>query len=138
MSVCSLPGLAILKLIAWDEKYPERNNDAKDIFLIMEGYDLAGNTDRLFDEESDLLREEEHDHKLAGIRLLGRDMATIADERTFRTIHEILQSEDNQGKLALQMISFPDFEGRYFSDAIRKIHKLLQGLEAGSTKTSSH
>jgi hypothetical protein len=41
----------------------------------LDHYAEAGNIDRLFDDESELLNQEEFDQTLAGIRLLGRDMA---------------------------------------------------------------
>lgn len=58
VSVCSLPGLVIMKLISWHERYPERRRDAEDIFEIMEKYEFAGNFDRLYSEESKMLEEE--------------------------------------------------------------------------------
>ncbi len=54
IKVSSLAGVAILKLIAWDEKYPERDKDAEDLLLIMDRYEELGQFDRLYDEEPDL------------------------------------------------------------------------------------
>jgi predicted nucleotidyltransferase len=75
--LASLPGLAIMKLISWNEKYPNRKRDAEDLLLIMNKYEEAGNTERLYEEELSLLQEENFDTKLAGTRLLGRDMAKM-------------------------------------------------------------
>jgi predicted nucleotidyltransferase len=122
--VCTLPGLAILKLVAWDEKYPERPKDAADLLSVMDDYDATGNTDRLFEEESALLIEEQHDHTMAGIRLLGRDMSVIADDQTFATIHAILSDESKRERLAAQMSS-SDFDA-----VMTKIEKLILGLES--------
>jgi predicted nucleotidyltransferase len=46
----------------------------------MNKYEEAGNTERLYEEELSLLQEENFDTKLAGTRLLGRDMAKISDQ----------------------------------------------------------
>ena len=43
----SIPGLAIMKIISWDEKYPARKKDAEDLLLIMQNYVNAGNFNRL-------------------------------------------------------------------------------------------
>ena len=51
----TLPGLALMKIVSWREKYPERPKDAEDLLLIMKKYEDAGNRDRLYDTEQDLL-----------------------------------------------------------------------------------
>jgi len=73
IKLASLPGLAIMKLISWNEKYPNRKRDADDLLFIMNRYEEAGNTERLYGEDLFLLQEEKFDTKLAGTRLLGRD-----------------------------------------------------------------
>jgi predicted nucleotidyltransferase len=47
--VASLAGIALLKLIAWDEKGQERNKDAADFYTILERYQTI-HQDRLWDE----------------------------------------------------------------------------------------
>jgi predicted nucleotidyltransferase len=65
----TLPGLALMKIISWREKYPGRKKDAEDL-LIMHKYEEAGNFDMLYDKEQDLFQEENFDarhakHKIA-------------------------------------------------------------------------
>jgi predicted nucleotidyltransferase len=93
IKVSTLSGLAIMKLISWREKYPERKRDAGDLLLIMNKYEEAGNSERLFGEELPLLQEEDFDARMAGIRLLGRDMAKISDAQTLRIIKSTLDAE---------------------------------------------
>ena len=45
IKLATLPGLAIMKLISWREKYPDRKRDAEDLLLIMNTYEEAGNSD---------------------------------------------------------------------------------------------
>ncbi len=92
----TLPGLAIMKTISWKEMYPERRKDAEDLLLIMRKYGDAGNTERLFDMEHDLMQEEEFDVVLAGARLLGRDMAGIANPATIAEVKDILEKETRE------------------------------------------
>lgn len=92
----TLPGLAIMKIISWKEKYPERKKDAEDLLLIMQKYEEAGNFERLYEEEQELLQEENFDTRLAGIRLLGRDMARISDLDTLRIVRKILDGETGE------------------------------------------
>ena len=54
----SLPGLAILKIIAWKDEYPLRKSDAKDLLLIIRNYLAAENENRLYNEESDIMEDD--------------------------------------------------------------------------------
>jgi len=93
IKLSTLSGLAIMKLISWKDKYPERKRDAGDLLLIMNKYEEAGNSERLYGEELALLQEEDFDAGMASIRLLGRDIAKLSDTQTFRIIKSILDAE---------------------------------------------
>lgn len=128
----TLPGLALMKIISWKEKYPMRTRDAEDLLFIMHNYEEAGNFDRLYEKEQTLLQEEEFDITPASIRLLGQDIARIADPDTLRVIKAILDSEtDEQSsyRLVTDMIrgsiSFDD----HFEEVLLQVKKLRQGLE---------
>ncbi len=127
----TLPGLALMKIISWKEKYPERKKDAEDLLLIMQKYEGAGNFDRLYDKEQKLLQEEHFDTRHAGIRLLGRDMAKIADPDTLDTVRTILDGEtgdQSQYRLVKDMIigTLP-FDAK-FDEILFQVEKLRQGF----------
>src|SRR4029077_5823994 len=72
--VVSIPVLLVLKLFAWmDRKYERR--DAADIHTLLKEYGDAGNEDRLYGEELNVLENEGYDFELAGARLIGSDAA---------------------------------------------------------------
>ncbi|MCX6569838.1 MAG: nucleotidyl transferase AbiEii/AbiGii toxin family protein [Candidatus Aminicenantes bacterium] len=132
ISVCSLPGLVIMKLISWHERYPERRKDAGDIFEIMEKYELAGNFDRLYSEEAKLLEEEGFETKKAAIRLLGRDMAKIASQSSGLLLSEILVEETNEDsklRLALDLARETHQIGQDPQEILAMVSKLRQGFE---------
>ena len=54
LKVCTPPAMVMLKLIAWNEKYPERARDAQDIIFILQHYIDAGNDSRLHEEDNDI------------------------------------------------------------------------------------
>ena len=58
----TLPGLALMKIISWKDGYPNRRKDASDLALIMGNYTDAGNTERFFNEHSDLVDSEDFDY----------------------------------------------------------------------------
>jgi predicted nucleotidyltransferase len=80
--VASVPGLTLLKLIAWADRGVQNNKDAADLYRLLATYSEAGNFDRLYDQESALLEAVEFDLELAGAELLGRDVARICPPLT--------------------------------------------------------
>jgi predicted nucleotidyltransferase len=128
VKVPTLPGLAVLKLISWKEKYPERPKDAADLLLIMHAYEHARNFDRLYASEQDLLMEEGFDNQIASIRLLGRDMAMIADKDTAMVVGSILEDETHDSqKLIIDIIR----ERKMFDDKFEIINLHLEKLKQG-------
>jgi predicted nucleotidyltransferase len=80
--VASLPGLAILKLLAWADRGIENPKDAVDLVTLLRWYGGAGNEDRLFGEEMSLLESLGYNMDLAGPQLLGKDAARITTTGT--------------------------------------------------------
>ena len=125
--VPTIPGLAIMKLISWDEKYPDRTKDAEDLLFIMEKYVDVIDQNDLYDKEATLLKEEGFDNQIACIRLLGRDMAKISNTDTLNKIKEILSSEtDEQSQYRL----IPNFVNvrNDFEKVLSLLNKLKQGI----------
>jgi predicted nucleotidyltransferase len=110
ISVASLPGLAILKVIAWAERHVQNNKDAADLYKILTGFEGAGNQNRIFDEELPLLETVSFDLTLAGAHLLGRDAARIADSAASRQIVNLLNSESQINLLISHMIATASYE----------------------------
>ena len=100
--VASLPGLAILKLIAWHDRGLANPKDAHDLYFIMTRYADAGNTDRLYESEFALLEEAGFDPDIAGASLLGKDVARLASVETYQQMLAILTVHHN--RLVLDMV----------------------------------
>jgi predicted nucleotidyltransferase len=135
VKVCSLAGLVILKLISWRERYPERQPDAEDILEIMDKYENAVGVDRLYSEARELIKEEGFDNRLAAIRLLGRDIASIASPETAGMISSILDEEtkeDSRLRLAIDMARGVGSADREFQSIVAKLSKLKQGFSGSS------
>jgi predicted nucleotidyltransferase len=96
IKLASLPGLSVMKMLSWKEKYPERRKDATDLFLIIRHYSEAGNFERIPDEMPELLNSDDFDYVRAGARLLGRDMAKILNPATKKEILDILEKETGE------------------------------------------
>jgi len=50
VKLVTLPGLAVMKIFSWNDKYPKRKKDATDLFLVIRYYSDAGNFERIPDE----------------------------------------------------------------------------------------
>ncbi len=127
----TLAGLALMKIISWKEKYPERKKDAEDLLLVMHKYEEAGNIDRLYEKEQELLQEENFDTRLAGIRLLVRDMAIISDPDTLRIVRNILDGEtgeQSQYRLVSDMLRGTHAIEEKFDYILLQLEKLQLGI----------
>lgn len=130
VKVPTIPGMVMMKLISWDDRYPERPKDAEDLLFLMDHYAEAGNEDRLYEDELELMQAEGFDQNLAGIRLLGRDLAAVTTEATGEVIRTILATEtDEQGRLRLvqDMAQGARLHDRT-DELIGKLKKLYEGF----------
>ena len=101
--VVSIPVLLLLKLFAWvDRKYERR--DVADIRTLLKEHGDAGNEDRLYGAELNILEAEGYDFELAGARLIGRDAAGAISEDTRKRAREILESDPLMEQLTNQII----------------------------------
>lgn len=131
IKIPSLPGLVLMKLIAWHDKYPERNKDAQDLLFIMKKYEDTGIFDRLYSDEQDLLQTEGFDTRLASVRLLGRYMVLTADKDTDREVVVILNEEtedSSESKLAIDMLRNHNLDR---SEGYEELKKMIEKLKEG-------
>ena len=96
VKIPTLPGLAILKLIAWKDNFPDRSKDAEDLLFIMKKYEFMGIEDKLYDSELQLLQNEDFDNQIAGIVLLGKEMSKICTNKTFEYLRKIIDQETSE------------------------------------------
>jgi predicted nucleotidyltransferase len=130
-------GLALLKLISWDD-HPERNKDAKDLKLLMRNHISAGNETRFFEEEADIVdilaEKGGFDYERGGARLLGRDISDLARAETRDRLLNILQREtDERGKfrLVVDMADVPSEVSTEFEKNIALLEEFKAGFLEG-------
>jgi len=130
VKVPTISGMALMKIISWNDRYPERTKDAEDLLFLMGHYAEAGNEDRLYENEVELLQAEEFDPVPAGIRLLGRDMASMATTATRETVKAILEAETGEQqryRLVQDMAQASRLRDR-FDEMLSKVKKLTEGF----------
>jgi predicted nucleotidyltransferase len=127
---CTLPGIVILKLIAYDDRPEKRRDDINDIsdilnhFFNMYDNEIWENHHDLFEEEADL--------KHIAARVMGREMNKIAkrNEKVFNRIEGILNANTDDmpnSKMGAIMIE-------YFDNTVEDNVLLLQHLKQGFTE----
>ncbi len=107
VQVVSLPALAVLKLLAWEDRRrgPARDKDADDLVVIGKHY-LEVRDPRLSIElEAELIERNEYNDMFASAELLGLDMAVFGSDAVQGAINRILDREaDPEGPLHLARI----------------------------------
>jgi len=127
--VASLSGLAVLKLLAWADRGIEDPRDATDLVIIMRRYVEAGNEDRLYGEEADVLDTVAHDVDLAGPRLLGKDTGRIIADATREQIFALLRDDAVVQRLVKDMARAIRGVEDSISEAERLLAQFRSGLE---------
>jgi predicted nucleotidyltransferase len=125
--VASLPGLAIMKLIAWADRGVADRRDATDLATLLHRYADAGNEDRLFGAEIQVLESTNYDLDLAGARLLGVDAARIATPATRGFVLDLLDDPVRIERLVLDLSR----EMRATEDPVAKVDSLLAEFKLG-------
>ena len=132
--VPTIPGMVLMKIISWHDRYPERPKDAEDLLFMMDHYADAGNENRLFEQEDTLMEEEGFDLVMAGIRLLGRDMAFMVTPATKKHVMEILSNElddPHDHPLIRDMMRASYSTSKRFDEIRGKLERLRQGFAEG-------
>jgi predicted nucleotidyltransferase len=123
--VASLPGLAVMKLLAWSDRGAENPKDAQDLLQLMHHYAAAGNTARLYDVEYALLEATDHDPDLAGACLLGKDVARLVQTETREFMMRLIDTRYET--LASAMVGAI----RYMEDAQERVDIRLRQFRSG-------
>lgn len=95
--VASLPGIFILKLIAWYDRHLEHDRDAEDMAFIISNY-LSLNDERSARDHYDIYDRTPFSNFIAGATLIARDIITvIKDDLSVRErLVTILREEINK------------------------------------------
>jgi len=134
--VASLPGLALMKIVAWDDRRFER--DAQDLGLIMRHYLDAGNQDRVYSEQGDCfdLLNEEFDYEKASAHILGRDIGRLVTDISLPVLERVLPKGPDQGNLdALATVMIRN-SANYYGDYDMALSMLTE-LRTGMSESDS-
>ncbi len=122
---CTLPGIIILKLIAYNDRPEIRGDDIKDICHILQHF-FEINNDQILNNHNDLFGNENADLIHIAATVMGREMKTIAQRNPAlqQRINTILQANitnSNNSPIAILML-------QYFGNTVEDNITLLQHL----------
>ena len=125
---CTLPGIVLLKMIAWHDRPEKRRDDIKDISDILNHF-FAMYDNQIWENHHDLFGDNDSDLKHIAARVMGREMNKIArrNPTLFDRIERILYentADTPNSKMALIMIE-------YFENTMEDCVLLLQQLKQG-------
>lgn len=104
--------------------------DAADLLRLLTYYADAGNLDRLYEHELDLLEAVEFDLELAGAQLLGSDVVRICQTETRRQISALLTSARLLDQLTIQMDRTELTGGPQEERTARLLRRFCQGFRS--------
>lgn len=89
---CTLPGIVILKLIAWEDRPEIRRDDLKDILTILTHF-FEMYTDQIYEHHSNLFGDDDFGLNLIAARVMGREMKKIAirNEKLYERLTNLLE-----------------------------------------------
>lgn len=124
--VVSIPSLAALKLLAWNDRGLQDNKDAHDLFFLLQHYHEAGNDNRMYEEALALLEICEFDLPLAGAALLGHDAGMLLQAQSLHALLAILADPRKRDRLVVHMTRSAGTESDL---ATRFLHQFELGLQ---------
>jgi predicted nucleotidyltransferase len=114
--IVSVPGLALLKIVAWEERRRVApRKDAEDLASIARDYLALGNRERLFTDFSAWTEEPDFDVERAGARLLGVDVGSLLDASGRTRVAAVLRrqaDDDRPGELPGELFPRDPDRGR--------------------------
>ncbi len=127
----TLPGIVLLKLLAWNDRPEARRDDIRDITDILNHY-FDMHDEEIWNNHHDLFKSQEADLKHIAARVMGREMHKIAkaNEKLFKTLDGILENNIKDvanSKMATIMIE-------YFDNTLTDNVELLKQLKQGFTE----
>lgn len=125
---CTLPGIVLLKLIAWEDRPEIRRDDILDISDILHHFfDMYD--EEIWSNHSDLFDTEDVQLKWIAARVMGREMKKIA-KRNFHLYNRILNILD-RNTMDVQNSRMAEIMITYFDNTIEENRLLIEQIKYG-------
>lgn len=125
LHIASLPGLAALKILAWQDRHSWTDRDAVDIRTILHAYSEDARLDDVYAEgRLHILEEFDYEPRLAGAFWLGSDVSRYLGKNVAARCADIID-KDQQDRQQLPN----GMRGRYVED-VKLLDALVRGMRS--------
>lgn len=127
---CTIQGIVLLKLIAWNDRPESRRSDIEDISDILLNYfDMF--TDHIYEYHSDLFGDEEEDLTNIAAQVLGREIGHIAKrkEAVLALLQQILQKNTLSAETSHIAAIMAGTLNNTVEDNLTLLRRMMQGIE---------
>jgi predicted nucleotidyltransferase len=124
-----LPGMIILKLVAWSDRPEERENDLADILKIIEHY-FDHNFDEIVEHHNDTFPEDGFDQLLIAAEVLGRKSKQYLEKsetlaKRIKTVLDNNLNNESESKIAKEWARIKSWEIEYAFSILKLFKKGL-------------
>ncbi len=125
----TLPGIVLLKLLAWDDRPEVRRDDIKDISDILNHF-FDMHDEEIWSNHHDLFSDENVDLKHIAARVMGREMKKIAieNEKLFSRIAGILETNTEDSAKSNMAVIMREYFENTIEDNVLMLRQLKQGF----------
>ncbi len=129
VNIPPLPGMIILKLVAWSDRPEDRENDLADILKIIEYY-FDHNFDEIVEYHNDIFPDDGFDQLLIAAEVLGRkskqylEKSEALSER-IRTVLDNNLNEERESKIAKEWARIKGWDVEYAFSILNVFRKGL-------------
>ncbi len=129
VNIPTLPGMIILKLVAWSDRPEERENDLADILRIIEHY-FDHNFDEIVEHHHDTFPDDGFDQLLIAAEVLGRKSKQYLEksEALAERIRKVLETnlnDEKESKIAKEWARIKGWEIEYAFSILKSFQKGL-------------
>lgn len=127
---CTVPGIVLLKLIAWNDRPEARRDDIKDISDILNHFfDMYKDT--IWEDHSDLFENEESDLPDIAARVMGREIRRIAqrNQSLYQRIGNILKENTTDAETSKMAVIMIEYFDNTLADNWRLLMEVRKGFE---------
>jgi predicted nucleotidyltransferase len=133
---CTLPGIVLLKLIAWDDRPEKRRDDIKDISDILNHF-FDMHQEMIWEEHNDLFDQNDTNADgrsgllLIAANVLGREIKKIAckSDTLFHRIEKILADNSKDVRSSKMAVIMTEYFDNSVEDNLLLLKEIYKGLK---------
>lgn len=128
--VASLPGICVMKILAWYDRGIRDNRDGKDLGFILSNYIEMKYEDH-YTVHEDLMEDENFDLVVTTARIMGRDIHDLLKSNpvALTRVKTILQKETEDEEYSKLAIALKDGGSFQYRIGYQCLYAMIQGIE---------